>query len=279
MKICTSYYQKPQNRLRVDEVRFSVYVLNNAMEFAEAHADKRVIIEILNLHDNRTPSIEKLYTIITETPNHNIAYDFYSIVDLEEYHSRTHRENNPYMYHHPLMTWTQIYQLLSWYNVSDITIGEPLTFECFDIIRLLKDPDLTIRVRPYPELEIWEKSNFQDNGIKHFWIPPQYLDKYEDVFDVIDVLHPNIVREEALVEAYLDRTNFDALDLSTVIPNVNVSVPIAAFEGDFFDRRLNCGQRCLKSPASCHMCDATVDLWKVLKKMRKETPSDNSGTT
>lgn len=280
MKLCTSYYQAPNIRDKVDEIRFSVYVLNLALDYANEHSDKRVIVEILNLHDNRTPDIGKLYSLISEAPNHNIAYDFYSIVDLVEYSERTKHEYNPFMYHHPVTTWPQIDELVNWHGVSDVTIGEPLIFECNDLIKYLHPTGVNIRMRPFPEMNYWEQSKFKDTGLNHFWVPPKYIDAYADAIDVVDILHPNVVREAALVEAYAARTDHFALDVSTVIPNITVDVPLAAFdskneEDNFFLTRKNCSQRCMKVPNGCHYCQNIVNIWKTLKAQR-EQPNDNT---
>lgn len=275
MKLCTSYYQAPNIRDKVDEIRFSIYVLSSALNYANEHSDKRVIVEILNLHDNRTPDIEKLYSIISEAPNHNITYDFYSIIDLAEYYRQTKRENNSIMYHHPATTWTQIDELITWYQVSDIVIGEPLAFQCFELIKFLRPRGVKLRVRPFPEMDYWEESNYKDDGLRHLWIPPKRIDEYDDCFDVVDILHPNIVRETALVEAYATRADYFALDVSTVIPNIHIDVPLAPFtdinsEYDFIGVRKNCAQRCMRSPNSCHYCESVMNLWKAIAANRDE---------
>ena len=265
MKFCTSYYQNENIRRKVNELRWSMYSFTGAIEYSEGHPDIRIIVEILNLSDSRTPSMDILNNIQQE--NNQIYYDFYSLDDLIAYADYT--QSNHIMYHQPALTWNLV-QILLAYNVSDITIGEPLTFSMNDIEKNIRSLGVNVRVRPYIARNSYQMKLQNDNGAHHFWILPQHLYLYENYIDVIDLIDDNIAREEGLVNAYTSTLPYNAY-LSTLIQGLNTEVGAQFIDETFVNSRLNCGQYCMKNKNSCHRCDQYIKMYDVINLLKKNS--------
>lgn len=265
MQYCTSYYQSEPIRKKVNELRFSSRAINDALGYAERHPDKRVIIELLDLHDDYMPPMEKLHKLHTEQTN--VYYDFYNLHDLVEY-SRflKDNENHYIMYHQPVLTWGLV-QILLYHKVSDIVISEPLTFNMQELAQNIH-PKVKIRVRPYFAKPEVARGIETDSGIHHFWILPQHIHLYEPYIDVIDLIDDNIVRETALVNTYTSNKEF-AARLDTLIEGIESSIGASFIDEKFVQRRLNCGQNCLKNNNYCHFCDQYVKMYDVIAKQQE----------
>ena len=268
MKYCTSYFQSEPIRKKVDELRFSTASFNEALIYAENHQDKRVIVEILDLHQERVPSVEKLHKLHEEQPN--VYYDFYNLHDLVEYARWLGDYEHRYiMYHQPALKWGLI-QILMYYKVSDIVIGEPLTFSTKELEKNVHSQGIKLRVRPYFAKPQIARGIEGDSGIHHFWILPQHMHFYESIFDVIDLIDDNVVRESALVNTYTSGNEFSAR-LDTLIEGVECSIGASFIDDKFVSRRLNCGQNCLKNNNYCHYCDQYVKMYDVIAAERKSS--------
>lgn len=264
MKYCTSYYQPENIRAKVDEIRFPIQNLTVALTYANNHSDKRIIIEIASLTAPKIPSLDKLSRLQEETPN--LTYDFFELQDLAKYNKSTNCGRN-YMYHYPAVTWAMI-QILMYHKVSDIYIGEPLVFDLNAISKYVKENGIKIRVCPHKVKNEFTKEIESDLGIRHFFVLPQDADAYGDYIDVFELLDRNIVREEALVRTYTAKEPYThALDY--LIENIGVELNCALVDDRWITRRLNCQQRCLKSPKECDFCYRHMRMLEAVKNMRE----------
>lgn len=270
MKYCTSYYQGEAIRKKVDELRFSVASLNDALGYAERHSEQRIIIEILNLHEANMPSKQKLHKLHQEQTN--IYYDFYNLSDLIEYSREFNREVDYIMYHQPALTWGLI-QILLYYRVSDITISEPLVFNMQELQKNVH-PYARLRIRPYLAKPALARGVETDLGIHHFWVLPQHMHLYDQYVDVIDLLDDTVPRETALVLAYTCSEPYTAR-LDTLIEGVECGIGASFIDEKFVQRRLTCNQNCLKNRNYCHHCDQYVKMYDVIAKQRKDSNGDN----
>lgn len=267
MNYCTSYFQSEAIRQKVNELRFSTKALNDALGYAERHSDKRVIIEILDLHEQHLPAIEKLHKIHEECSN--IFYDFYDLSDLVEYAKHFRRNVNYIMYHQPALTWGLV-QILLYYNVSDITLGEPLVFDMPEIKKNIQSRGVKIRIRPNFAKPMLARDVETDKGIHHFWVLPQHMYLYEDYVDILDLLDNNSVRETAVVNAYTSADPYTAR-LDTLIDGVECGIGASFIDDKFVQRRLTCHQNCLKNSNYCHFCDQYVKMYDVIAAQRKSS--------
>lgn len=259
MKICTSYFQSEYIRNQVQEIRYSMTALTPALEYSERHPEKKVIIEIFSLDDDKLPKIDKLHSLQQE--HENIYYDFYILSDLVTYSKTFGRTPTHIMFHQPATTWGLI-QILMYYNVSDITIDEPLTFNMPEIAANVRANGINIRIRPNIAKNRYEQEMESDSGIRHFWVLPQHLNFYEEYVDVLDLIDNNSERETAVVNTYLSNKPYEA-SLSLLVEGIEKDVGASFIDDRFVIRRLNCGQTCMKNTNYCHYCDTMMRMYDI----------------
>lgn len=267
MKYCTSYHQTTAHLEAVNEVRYSAQALTTALDFLQRHADKKIIVEILDLNAASVPSIEKLQKLQTECAT--LYLDFYNLSDLENYskYCKNYSNDIHIMYHHPAVTWALV-QILIYYKVSDILIGEPLIFCKKELMALKARYNLTIRAIPASAQNALGVGIEENSGLRHFWILPQHVPLYEDYIDVLDILSNKQDRESALLDIYLAEKPYIA-SLQFLIDNIDSSALGAWFDESFVSRRFNCGQRCLTITSKCNGCILPVLEAKTLKQYTK----------
>lgn len=262
MKYCTSNYQWETYRMKVQELRFSIKNINGALHFLEneKHSEHRVILEIPDVN-NMGISLDKLIPLAKE--NKQIVLDLFKLEDLITVAKASNKECS-YMYHYQVTTWALI-QILCYYNVSDILLGEPLVFEMDKVRDNIKSHGINIRVCPHLGRQITEPV---DDGSCHFWILPQHMHLYENVIDVCDLLDNNITREATIVDVYTCGKPY-VLPMNLLITNFDREVSGGRITEDLIRGRKNCGQRCMVNGMSCHSCDIYMRLAEAVK--RKES--------
>ena len=258
MKYCTSYAQNEDIRKLVNEIRFPVSLLNRAIEYGIDHKDKRIIVEIRNLHNEKMPSIDQLKDLLAE--NINFSLDFYILSDLIEF-SKAGGVN--LMYHYPVMTWGLV-QILSYYKVSDITIAEPLFFSMEKIKKNIK---CNIRVCPCIAKQKIEYNVKNDYGIQHSFILPQHMPLYEKYIDVLDLMDSNIDREATLVQVYIKAKSYIG-PLDALVSGIETQLPASIIDEEFVQKRLNCNQVCMENLDNCHYCPMYLSLFNTIKDNR-----------
>lgn len=266
MKLCTSYYQDENHKNKADQIRFSMYNLNNALSYLMLHERKSIIIEILSMHEMRDghqvcPSIEVMKQLQIE---HDITYDFYLMEDLLEYRKNCIANDDAiykYFYHYPVSTWGMVRILLE-SQVSDIVLGEPLVFMKNEVEKYIH-PYAKTRAYPHkgkPSLAL-EFTSLP--AINHFFVLPQWVEAY-DFIDTFDLLDDNIARESALLDIYKEPQYI--YKLSHVVPSITSNITGAYIDNDFVTKRLNCNQTCLKNPNGCHYCEMYEKMYSILEK-------------
>lgn len=263
MKYCTSCNQQENILSKVDEVRFHINSLNLALSYSESHPNKRIIIEIATLHNAKNPTIDKLHKLQQE--NANLFYDFYDLKDLREYSQLIKQR---FMYHYPVTTWGMV-QILKFYGVSDITIGEPLVFDLNNVNKYIKNRGIIVRVCPHQvKTDAFSLDNDNDHGINHFFVVPQHANWYNAYIDVFDIIDDNVIREETLVNLYVSKEEYK-LNLDYLILNIGCQLPPNFIDEAWLSRRSICQQKCLKDARECWYCKRVVDLCESLSKIEK----------
>ena len=255
MRLCASYKLPQVMWSEIDEIRFSLQALVQAINFLENNKNKKVIIEILSLDDKI--SIDKIHDLLNEYPN--LYFDFYDITDL----LNTCNDKNKYMYHFPVNTYNMLNLLLS-LPISDVTIGEPLTFDLDSLQAFIDNQDKKINIRVNPTLgrpELFNLISESDNGFNHFWILPQHMEFYDPYIDVLDLYDDNEVREQALVRVF--RKGIYNRELKYFLKNCDTEVRGFFIDEEFIKRRVNCNQNCFRN--RCHWCNTYEHLYHMLK--------------
>lgn len=133
-------------------------------------------------------------------------------------------------------------------GVSQIILGEPLTFDLDNVLRITKDKVL---LRMVPNVA-FSSYLLHVNGIHGTYVRPEDIDAYEPYVDIMQFAEVNLTQERRLFQVYHDDKNWPG-NLNILITNLGVDVDNRAFP-DEFKSRLNCGQVCQKN-GTCHLCD------------------------
>lgn len=262
MKFATSFYQTGESRNKMDEIRFPFQALTAAIEYANANPDKRAIVEHKDIKkgDKAYLPYEKMYELQAEI--NNLYYDFYDFAECREYAKYSMAQPYAichYMFHAEATNWGLV-QILLYYHVSDITVGEPLVFQCTNLAAL-KEKGVTIRVKPHQPAALVDIKN--DSGIKHFWVLPQHVTAYEPYIDVFDLITPNHKTEELLIKFY-SRNTYEG-PLKDVFINMKSEYAAGLIDEKWLNRRFNCGQRCMEIPSKCSHCDQMLKYYDLIK--------------
>ena len=161
-------------------------------------------------------------------------------------------------------------QILLYYHVSDITIGEPLIFNVNELQKNIHSQGVTIRIRPDKARTGIETTLVEESGINHFWLLPQHISLYENYVDVIDLIDNSVTRESELVNIYTRNQPYSAM-IDTLILGLNCPIGADFFDDKFEVRRLTCGQTCIKNKNNCHFCDQYAKMYDVIAAQRKSS--------
>lgn len=243
MRLCINNYSLANDKFQ--EVRFPFRLMNEAIDYSTAHKDKKIIIEIYNLNQDKMPKVDTLLSLQQQT---NFFYDFFDFSDFINYCKITECRN--IMYHYPATTWAMV-KICTYYKVKDIMVGEPLVFQC-NQLAYLRQQGFTIRANPHIGMN-YALAETGENGLNHFWVLPQHLYLYNNYIDVFELDITDANKEKSLINLYTNDYNYD---LKLLISNYNCPESIfgANITEDFVKHRLNCGQRCLTPSSSCHYC-------------------------
>ena len=267
MKFCVTSNSALTTRKIADEVKYTIHRLNDAIEFATTYPDKRIIVTIHSLAEDKVPAIDKLFNIHKEIPN--LYYEFKILQDLIKYskaYQEQIREDRHVMFGQSVISWAMV-MILRYYMVSDILIAEPLTFNMPDVMKGIKNEGIAVRVNPTLSKHILATENADDSCMNHFWVPPEYVHLYEAYVDTMELCQDadDSSREETLLRLYAVDKSYKS-ELRFLIKNFDISMRTAYLDNTFFTRRMNCGQRCLISKNNCHFCSALPRLYTKIKE-------------
>ena len=256
MKLCASYHCK---NARLDEIRYPIALLNNALELAMNNTEQTVIIEILSLAECEL-SLERILNLGNEL--NNIVYDCYI---LDDYVTLRQKHVPKVMYHYPITTYNNLWAILQLQPYA-VVIGEPLNFDLAKVRKILDTYDNYIQIRVVPHIgrpSNWIHLSKQDNGLRHFWITPQTIHLYEPYVDILDLYDKDPVRENALVTTY-DKGDY-VFGLTSLLKNCESKIPCPMITEEMVNKRLNCRQTCMQLSTNCHYCDRIEDIVQLTK--------------
>lgn len=255
MDFCASFQQLESHRSKIQELRYPINNLSQAL----TQKNHRIILEVPSLEGSGF-SISKIEKLLEENPQ--LFLDFYEIKDLNTWCEKSTIKHR-YMYHYPVSLWSMT-TLLCDLQVSDILLGEPLTFQIKRIAVCIKDnyPDIKIRICPHLGQPRMFKNHTKE--INHFWVLPQHLKLYTGIVDVCDILEKNPLREATLITLYTKGEVYD-LPLNLLIESMDLDIPGFLIDDDLARKRLDCQQRCMMHQGQCHTCDMRVRTAELLK--------------
>lgn len=255
------------------EVKFPISQINNALIFSTEHLESRIVLCIDSLNDVNT-SFNKLIELTIE--NQNIYYEFADIDDLIEFNKQLqyakYKKSKIY-FRQPINSYNMLY-FITQFNISDILIGEPLTFDLPQVNQAIngdiEKPHINIRVRPADGMPaLFTYIDNIDDGIKHFWVTPQTMHLYESCVDIFDLTDDDEIREKGLYDIY---TKGEYLgDLRSLCKHMKSTIPCDFFTEQDITKRISCRQRCMRpGTTTCHYCQQINDTYELMKKLKRD---------
>lgn len=262
MRFSASYRQYTHYK-DLNEIKFPISLLSNAVNTALQYPDKRIVVHIVELEG--TIAIEKLLEILTDTPN--LYLELYDIEDVLTLTSalKVSGDSKKIFYHHPATTFNMIYFLMK-NNVSDIVLGEPIVFDLSEVRKMVpKSSGVILRVNPVQgRPPLYESIKDEDDGLYHFWAVPQSVRLYDEYIDVFDLNDPNEQREDVLITIF-SREEYNH-SLNSLCKNIDNQIPCSVFSDEDLRYRLTCRQRCIRG--TCHRCRVISDMYLRIKDLQ-----------
>ena len=272
MRLCINNYSLVNDKIQ--EIRFPFRMMNEAMDYSKAHKDKKIIMEIYDLNQDKMPEIDTLRSLQEQT---GFFYDFFDFSNFVEYGKITEpfSEKDEFdkihlwrhiMYHYPATTWAMV-KICTYYKATDIMVGEPLVFQC-DQLRYLRNLGFKIRANPHIGMN-YALAQTGEDGLNHFWVLPQHMPLYDDYIDVFELDETDAQKEKSLINLYMSDFPYD---LNLLIANYNCSEIIfgSNITEEYVKHRFNCGQRCLLPNGGCHFCFTPEYEKKLLHEYKKK---------
>lgn len=136
-------------------------------------------------------------------------------------------------------------------------VGIPFFFNMPKIEDL---PEIKLRAVPTVSYQTGLPHN-PEEGVYGKWIRPEDIELYEDYITTIEFEQCLVPREETLFKVYKSGEWSTRLDV--LIEDLGSSALNRAIDPDLIERRINCGQRCMRFPTdrrTCHACSTALKL-------------------
>lgn len=268
MLFSTSYRQI-KHRRSAYEVKFPISQINSALIFLEENPEVRTTFCINSLSDIDTP-INKLLDLVIEKPHLFLEFDkLDDLIDVDK-QLKWRKYTIPKIYFkYSINTYNMLY-FITQFNISDVLLGEPICFDLQQVSASINNdeekPHINIRVRPADGMpSLFTYIDNIDNGIQHFWVPPQLAYIYEPYVDIFDLTDDDEIRETALFEIYTKQEYLG--DLRSLCKHMKAIIPCDYFEEKDIIKRVTCRQRCLKpGTTTCHYCRQIYDIYTLIKE-------------
>lgn len=256
-------YRQYELYKELDEIKFPISLLSNAINTASQYPDKRIIVHITDI-ESADIALDKLLSLLIETSNLFLElYNIQDVITLSSQLLTRHCIERKLFYHHAATSFNMIYFLLK-HNVSDIVVGEPIVFDLSEVRKMVpKDSGVILRADPVQGRPIlFESIKNVDDGLYHFWALPQSVPFYDNYIDVFDLSDSNKDRESTLITVFKRGEYIHSL--ASLCRAVENQVPCAMFSEENLRYRVTCKQRCIRD--NCHRCRIVADMYLLRMK-------------
>lgn len=241
MRYCLKYTNLCKNLSKADEIQIQYIEDRGLLKFLEKFAAQRIILAL----ESFLPDSElgKLIAIHNQYPEYNFAVAFKNLDTCN--FAKLAETGISFFVREPCQDWETFHYLLS-IGVSDINISGPLAFELNKVAaKQAFDRPVIIRVTP----NITQSLRGTTDDLIKFYIRPDDLDLYEPYVDVIEFA--GLDKQDAFFDIYKRKLFIG--NLNQCIYNFNEQVDNKGLTSLFGERRLNCGQQCIKG-GHCRRC-------------------------
>lgn len=269
---------------RVDEVHFDT--IHSLFESYEKYPDAtyRRVLEVRPLGTiefNGEPTTIDTYVQVRHKYPECIL-NFMDVGDLVSFvNTVTESENVSYFY--PVNTYNLLNAVIRC-KVCDILIDEPLTFDLENVNDVIKRQLPECRIHVVPCFNRNNQIHPDEDYIHHFWLLPQHVYLNEDFIDVINLIDKDKVREQRLLDIYIDKEEYHNY-LMVLFGYYDEEKTHTELKADFVDeemaiKRMNCKQRCMSSyPVRCHYCDLQKESFDVIRAARQRMRNQPTTST
>ena len=257
MKYCVSGRQPYSVLKQADEVRVAYVDKDRIMDFVEQIPDKRIILE---LDSQIAPIEEKVWAMYQE------KFDHFCVATNSLHMAKEMNEANiPWFWPFPITTFYELKFILSW-NPCYIVLGPPLCFDLETVKKITKTP---IRLMPNLAAPEYLRHMSQEPNFTGPWIRPEDVKFYEPYVEVMEFYNNDgrLKTEEILLDVYT-KANWPG-NLNLLLTDLNFNVDNRAIVEDLGQRRVICGQRCMKN-GTCHLCESALRFAEQLRKVHGE---------
>ena len=266
MKYCVSGRQPYSVLKQADEVRVAYVDKDRIMDFIEQIPDKRIILEI----DNQIAPIEqKTWKMYQEKfPQFCVAINnLYMAKEMNE-------ADIKWFWPFPITTYYELRWVIA-LNPCYIVLGAPL---CFDLETVKKITKIPVRLKPNLAAPEYLRHISQEPNFIGPWIRPEDVKFYEPYVEVMEFYNNDgrLKTEETLLDVYT-KANWPG-NLNLLLTDLNFNVDNRAIVENLGQRRVVCGQRCMKN-GTCHLCESALRFTDQLRKehlrRKQESVIDN----
>ena len=154
--------------------------------------------------------------------------------------------DNPIMWAETATTWEQMNQCNTH---AAILVDTPIVFSIEKLKKFRQS---------YQGLLIATNAGIYNNSIQSWFMRPEDIYQYEDVFDAIVV-----------APAYLSpfaKKDYNG-PLNLLFPSLNINIENKILPNDFAEHRLNCEQKCQEPIPMCHYCERILSIASSMQKL------------
>ncbi len=244
MKYCVSCRQ-PDNILKLaDEIRIPYSDINLTLDLAEKFPEKTFVLEI-----DKMEAPWKLFKTASES--FNLIFCVSSLEIAQEIKNQG-------------LNFFWGFAIDNWQEFQSIAALEPcyvkVTASLYFDIPQVASFGIPIRLCPncaYEDLYPYT------SGITGTWIRPEDTKIYEPYVSTFE-FYGNLKEEAALLKIYKEEEAW-AGNLNFIIHNLNTNIDNKGLTNEFGRRRLDCEQRCMRKPGSCHGCETAIKYVDALR--------------
>ena len=257
MKYCLSARQPDSILKKADEIKIELRDFRSIPEYIEKYTDKTLILEFTN----SIPEGFNWDDIVRYSDL--MGGGFYCALSDLSLVPECSLRNLKFYYKYAATTLYEVEGLKN-VGVSYILVGAPLLFD----LKTVSNYKVPIRAVANLAYEPYIKHK---NGLIGGWIRPEDVDKYATYIDTLEFYGDSVrhEKEETLYKIYAKDKTWPG-NLNLIIEHLNFDVDNRLIYDDgFSERRMNCKQKCVSEPGSCHYCLDRMKFQKHLSNFAK----------
>lgn len=259
MKVCLSSRQSAEYLKLADEIKVEYRDRNSIPDLIERYPEATIILQVRETVDLPWKDFNT-YNILSKKKFILCLASMENMLEAKKHDIKFYYGFSVYDY--------ESLQVLKDIGVCYIKVEGSLFFDMTYIKRF----DIPVRIIPNTSFDDgWPR----DNGVAGTWVRPEDLAHYDEFMGGIAVEFEdcNVKKEQALYRVYIKDKKWPG-QLGLVVSDLNYIGSNLLIPNDFWERRINCRQRC-KRDNSCHYCYtilsmANSDLYKNLSQLQSD---------